>query len=572
MLCTFPHAWAGGDAGHAGSFLRQEADARGAAMAGAVTAVADDSTALYWNPAGLSRLLKPEVQGTHITLFQDTQFDFASGALATRWGTFAAGILRQNSGDFERRATPFDQGTSFSISQTAFMGGWGMALPLPFKPAWVSRDRPLEVGVSVKNVRETIDTYSASGSGADLGFGFRPSSSIFLGAAIQNVWAPELTFVRRPVSYPRTLDVSPAYLLRLSDELAALLAVRVSKTDGRGIVPSGGAELSYRDFACLRVGDGEKGVSTGFGLRLGNSSFDYAVLMHELGLSHIFSFTQRFGHTQAELEASIRKGIRKLNRGEAQRLAKAYVRSAELKLKQDDLTGAVRDLEVAGLWDPDDPDIPQRIAQTQSRMDGLLRERLVESTAAMAREEFAKGNTLASRQYWRAVLETAPDHAEAKERLSAIDRQLSAEERSALESMRVKQLELARGQTLDNAEALLKKGQSRQAVALLEQALLRDPEHSKARALLEEARAAVKAAAEAEAARAKAPAPEKVALSDEQRRNMERLYYRAVEFYLNGRYAEARALVDQVMAIDPASDSALKLRDKVDAALRLEKR
>ena len=541
-------------------------------MAGAVTAIAGDSTALYWNPAGLSRLGKPEIQGTHITLFQDTQFDFASGALATRWGAFAAGILRQSSGGFERRSTPFDQATSFSISQTAFMGGWGMALPIPFKPAWVSRGRPLEVGVSVKNVRETVDTYSASGSGADIGFGLRPSSSVFLGAAVQNVWAPELTFVRRPVSYPRTLDVSPAYLLRLSEDIGALLAVRVSKTAGRGLVPSGGAEVSYRDFAFLRLGDGEKGVSTGFGLRLGNSSFDYAVLMHELGLSHIFSFTQRFGHTQAELEASIRKGIRKLSRGEAQRLAKAYARSAELKLKQDDLAGAVKDLEVAGLWDPDDPEIRQKTAEIQSRMDALLRARLVDSTAAMAREESAKGNVLASRQYWRAVLEAAPDHAEAKERLSDIDRQLSEDERKALDALRLKQVELARQQAVESALTLLKKEQPKQAALLLEQALLRDPEHAEARKLLDEARVRVKAAADAEAARAKIRVGEKAALSDEQRRNMERLYYRAVELYLGGRFQEARTLVDQVMAIDPSSDSALKLRDKVDAALKLERR
>src|SRR4051812_3130733 len=94
-------AW--GQAG-AGAFLRQDAGARGAALGGAMTAVVDDASALSWNPAGLSRLAKPEVGASHVTLFEDTSFDFLSGGLATKsWGGFAAGYVRQSSGGFEAR-------------------------------------------------------------------------------------------------------------------------------------------------------------------------------------------------------------------------------------------------------------------------------------------------------------------------------------------------------------------------------------------------------------------------------------------------------------------------------------
>ena len=122
------------------------------------------------------------------------------------------------------------------------------------------------------------------------------------------------------------------------------------------------------------------------------SRFDYGVLLHKLGLSHLLSFTQRFGYTPKELEDSIRKGIRKLNRGEAQGLARTYVRAAELKLGRDDLAGAVNDLEAAALWDPEDPEIPKRVENARGRMEAVLKSRMAENTAALARQEYSKGN------------------------------------------------------------------------------------------------------------------------------------------------------------------------------------
>ena len=101
-------AFAAGDAGEAGAFLRQEVSARGAALAGSLAAAVDDATALRFNPAGLSRLKKPEFGATHVTLFEDTAYDYAAAGFPSRWGGFALGYARQASGGYERRANPFD--------------------------------------------------------------------------------------------------------------------------------------------------------------------------------------------------------------------------------------------------------------------------------------------------------------------------------------------------------------------------------------------------------------------------------------------------------------------------------
>ncbi|MBI5244037.1 MAG: hypothetical protein HY922_10235 [Elusimicrobia bacterium] len=596
--------WAG-DAGQAGSFLRQEVSARGAAMAGALTAATDDAGSLYWNPAGLSRLAKPELQATHIVLFEDTNYDYICAGLRTRVGGLGLAYLRQASGGFERRQTPFDAPTTFSIAQSAFLAGFGAALPLPWKPAWVTNTKPVELGAAIKAVRETIDTYSASGTGADFGVIFRTDDRFLLGLALQNAVAPEITFVRRPVSYPRALDIAPAYRWRFSQDAGALAVLRLSKISGRGWSPSGGVELDFKEFSFVRVGMQDKGMSTGIGLRLGNTSFDYATLLHEMGLSHTVTFTQRFGQTPEELAAAIRKGIRKLSRSEAKRLAKTYVLSAENKLRADDLPGAIKELEIAALWDPENPEIPKRIEEIRSRLESALSRRIIDASAALARKELDQGNLLSSRQYWRSVLELDTQNAEAKEALGGIDRRLSEDERRSAEALQAKGRELTAQRRRTAILELLTRGRMREALVKAEEAARMSPEDPEAVALREECRKRLQESlrsrleevrrlagacrhvealkiiesvladdpGSAEAAQLKTAsiAPLRKEISPETRQKLEKLYYQAVELYLKEKFDEAKSLVQQVLEVDPASESALKLQGKVDAALRIGK-
>src|SRR6266702_1555715 len=68
--------------------------ARGIAMGGAFSSIADDATALFWNPAGLPRIGHQEFMGCHANLFdsgiQDNVLAFVlplslDHALATDW-------------------------------------------------------------------------------------------------------------------------------------------------------------------------------------------------------------------------------------------------------------------------------------------------------------------------------------------------------------------------------------------------------------------------------------------------------------------------------------------------------
>lgn len=591
-LASLSHA--AGAGGQAGDFLNQETGARGAALGGAMTALTDDVTSLQWNPAGLARLGKPEVSATHVTLFESTSFDYLGGGFrAGRWGALGAAYVRQASGGFEARTSPNDAPTTFSIVQSAWQLGWGGTLGI------------VDLGLALKSVHESIDTASAGGSGADAGAIVRPDEHFALGLRVANLVAPKLTFVSEPVSYARTLDVSPAYTFRYGKDWGTTLALKFSKTAGAGLLASAGAEMQYTRLAALRLGFAQKGFSAGVGVRLGNSAFDYAALLHDLGVSHMITFTQRFGHTKEELEATIRQGISELSRTEGVRLSKAYLEKADDELRLNRTQEALRDLEAASLLDPDNAGLRERIAKVSDRWDRALRQQMVERTAALAQAQQAQGNLLAARQYWKSVQELDAQSDQAQAALADIDRTLSLEERAKLDDLRKAQSVNEQQQLLTLAASHLAHDRYRQARLEAEKAAARFPEAPEFGAFLirvkqglddfvtlklADADKAAQSGAYADAVRVVEGAlredPGNARLTEralalraslqraatpESRKQIEQLYYRAVEQYLKGDLASAADLAKEVYRLDPTFEGARTLRDKIEAAQRYQK-
>lgn len=587
-------ARAAGSGGQAGDFLRQDPTARGAALGGALTALTDDASSLRWNPAGLARLSKPEVTATHVTLFEDTTYDFVAGALAARrWGGLAAGYVRQGSGGFEQRSSPNDAATTFSIDQSALLVGWGLSLPY------------VDVGAVLKSVHESIAGHAASGTGADVGAILRPGGPWLLGARLANAITPKLTFVSTPISYARTLELSPAYEWRLNRDWTAVPALELSRTEGAGTDVSGGLELQYGKIAALRVGVEQSGFSTGVGARLGNSEFGYSAVLHDLGLSHLFSFTQRFGHTREELEETIRKGISELSHTEGARLSKAYLEKAEDDLRRDDVQQALRELEAASLLDPENESIKSRIRSVSERWDRTLRAQTIERTSTLAQQQQDQGNLLAARQYWKSVQELDPQNENAHDRVAEIDRSLSHEQKIKLDDLRRQRVADEARLALEAAELDLAHGRYRQARAEAEKASDRFPgapelaaflprveqqlgEYVSAQLAESDRLAAAGSYADAlhaiEGALREDPGNTRLnaravelraklqrALTPEDRKQFEQLYYRAVESYLRGDLDAADNFSKEVSRIDPSSDAARQLREKIDAARRYAK-
>ena len=90
-------------------FLKLGIGARACAMGEAFTAIADDGSASYWNPAGLTQLDRKEIVALHVNLFADTTYDFLSYVHPTpKLGVFGVNLTRLYSGGFEKIAITFD--------------------------------------------------------------------------------------------------------------------------------------------------------------------------------------------------------------------------------------------------------------------------------------------------------------------------------------------------------------------------------------------------------------------------------------------------------------------------------
>jgi len=96
----------------AASFLEIDVGARAVGMGGAFVAVADDATAIFWNPAGLSRLKSSEAIIIRTNWLVETYFDFAGFVSPLgRWGTVAASITSLSTDEMDVRTVQFQEGT-----------------------------------------------------------------------------------------------------------------------------------------------------------------------------------------------------------------------------------------------------------------------------------------------------------------------------------------------------------------------------------------------------------------------------------------------------------------------------
>jgi hypothetical protein len=158
-------------------FLAGGVDARALGMGGAYVSLADEVSAGYWNPAGLSHLTYPEISYMHVERFAGAvSFDYAGVALpVTERSTIGLSAFRSGVNDIVNtlRAWNPDRGvplgtyenriTRFSAADWALFVSYSRRL----------NDR-LSVGVNFKGIRRSIgDFASAWGYSMDVGAQYR---------------------------------------------------------------------------------------------------------------------------------------------------------------------------------------------------------------------------------------------------------------------------------------------------------------------------------------------------------------------------------------------------------------
>ena len=280
------------------SFLKIGTDARSEAMGGAMTAIADQLGASFYNPSALARTAPRSVMASYVNWLTDIQ----AGALAGVWGVGQTGRLGASAqyldyGKFDPRDSQGNPGEVFSASDVALALTWAARAGESFA-----------YGVTGKFVSESIDDVSTTALAADLGLGYQLADKrTQVGLAVRNLGAQTKSIEGGDKEdIPITLAAGVSHHLRGAPVLFAVDVLKPSDDDVGGAF---GVEVAAFRQMLIRAGyntlvakidtdsDGDKfaGLSLGAGFVFDRLSIDYAFASYsELGDAHRFTIGSRF--------------------------------------------------------------------------------------------------------------------------------------------------------------------------------------------------------------------------------------------------------------------------------------
>lgn len=187
------------------SFLKINIGARAVAMGGAFTGLADDESALYYNPAGIARL----EDNRFIAGYNNLYFDMQSGFL---------GIIRKRG--FDRSIALYVSYLNLgNLVQTDQMGNitgdFGASdIVIGATYALVHKET-IAFGVSGKIIYESVQNFSSTGLALDLGAHYHKFRSRFqAGFMVQNLGLQLSSLGDDKSSLPVTFRLGSAYQLK----------------------------------------------------------------------------------------------------------------------------------------------------------------------------------------------------------------------------------------------------------------------------------------------------------------------------------------------------------------------
>jgi len=287
-----------GAVGNAGAnpfeFLFLDANARSVAMGGAYSALATDSNALLYNPAGLGLVNRDEATFMHNSYFQSVNQEYLGLAFKQGFG-FNINFLKFADTARTTYANPNSTLGTFAMNDLALSGGYGRVV-MP----------NLSVGGALKYIHEKIDNQSANAVALDIGamYSVPMVRGLTTSLSLQNI-GPDVKYRNVGYSGPRehlpyNTRLGAAYAFSVLG-LANTVGLDLSKTRSMNTVVGVGVEsVIYKMFA-LRLGFNNRnsadiGLSGGIGWMNDDYAIDYAVAPYgALGFSHRVSGTVRWG-------------------------------------------------------------------------------------------------------------------------------------------------------------------------------------------------------------------------------------------------------------------------------------
>ncbi len=299
-LCLPAGAWASGAGTTAAPFLKAAMSPRAVSMAGAFSSLADDSGAVFVNPAGLAQFDKREAALDFSTYLQDARMGNLSYAGMVNDNRFGFGATFMTVGGIGKTGLTDAVG---AVPEIGTFDASDLAITLAYAKKEFAPDLlpRLDGGFAVKFIRSAIDTKTAFAVAVDAGAIYRATEKINLSMAVQNL-GTKMKFVDE--SDPLPLNLRAGALYKASSKLNVAVEINEYLQDEK-FYPSVGAEYWFRDSLALRGGykfgydtsnlGSEVGLSLGFGIKVQGLGVDYAFLpFGDLGSIHRFGVWVQF--------------------------------------------------------------------------------------------------------------------------------------------------------------------------------------------------------------------------------------------------------------------------------------
>lgn len=140
-------------------FLNLSYGTRPSSLGETYVALANDSSAIFWNPAGLSLITWNELLASYNSWIQDIKVGSLSYAMPFgQTGSMGLGIMYLNSGSITKREETKEAVGSYDVKNIGLSVGYGSEF-----------FQNISLGVSLKYLSEKIDSESGTGFAADFG-------------------------------------------------------------------------------------------------------------------------------------------------------------------------------------------------------------------------------------------------------------------------------------------------------------------------------------------------------------------------------------------------------------------
>lgn len=254
---------------------------RAAAMGESFTGLADDASAVYWNPAGLGRLTRWQLGLSHHQWFVDIKDEVVHAALPLGPGAVGLGVVYAGEPDVEywdEELGDFNTGRTWSTMVTA---GYGLRLGENYN-----------IGLTAKGLYEDLLDETGYGGGVDVGAMARPWAGFGIGVSARHfgLMSFETGAERLPsevaagVSYDASIvratvdavvplfDNAPNFRAGVEVSPVPVLALRVGYRTG---------PVDLKSLGALA------GITAGIGVTVSGIGLDYAFMPYgELGATH----------------------------------------------------------------------------------------------------------------------------------------------------------------------------------------------------------------------------------------------------------------------------------------------